>query len=204
MSKLLCLEEHVQLVGMSATLSVGTLTFAYSSFTERHQNLKLLAKWLGDAKYYVSKYRPVPVEEHLVFENKVYPASAAKLFCKTATQLSGHVTCSSEQSSIEATRTISPSGDKEIKTTLVNAVVSLANETARAGYGALVFCSSRAGAERDAELISRVLPRPTEVGRDIMDKRMDLLSDLRSTVAGLDETLAKIVLSGVAFHRKCY
>jgi replicative superfamily II helicase len=82
--------------------------------------------------------------------------------------------------------------------------VSLANETARAGYGALVFCSSRAGCERDAILISQVLPRGEEVDAGTMDRRRDLLSDLRSTSTGLDPVLEKTVPVGVAFHRESF
>jgi hypothetical protein len=79
--------------------------------------------------------------------------------------------------------------------------VSLANETARAGYGALEFCSSRAGCERDAVLLSQVLPRPGEVDPAIMEKRLELLNDFRSTTAGLDTTLEKTIPVGVTFHR---
>lgn len=166
------------------------------------QNAELLAKWLGGAKYYVSKYRPVPVEEHLVFENAAYPASTSKLFAKTATQLSGHITSTySTQSKVEPTRLVESSGDKELSKPLVNAVVSLAVETASKGYGALVFCSSRAGAERDAELISRAMHDPTTVSNDVIERRNDLLDDLRSTTTGLDQTLEKTILAGVAFHR---
>lgn len=81
-------------------------------------------------------------------------------------------------------------------------MVALANETTRLGYGALVFCSSRTGCERDAELISQVLPRPDEVDGLVMDRRNDLLGDLRNTNAGLDQVLQRTIPVGVAFHRK--
>lgn len=161
----------------------------------------MLAKWLGEARYYVSKYRPVPVEEYLVFDNLIYPASTSKLFCKTATQLSSLQTQTPSQINVEPSRIIDASIDKELSNPLVNSVVSLANETARAGYGALVFCSSRAGCERDAELISQVLPRASEVGPQALERRSGLLNDLRSTTTGLDRLLEKTVPVGVAFHR---
>ncbi len=44
-------ENKVQMVGMSATLP----------------NPQLLAEWLK-AKFYIAKYRPIPIEEHLVYE----------------------------------------------------------------------------------------------------------------------------------------
>lgn len=167
------------------------------------QNAELLAKWLGDAKYYVSKYRPVPVEEHLVFENAVYPVSTSKLLAKTATQLTGHVTSSSStQARVEPTRLIEASIDKELSKPLLNAVIALAIETASKGYGALVFCSSRAGAERDAELISRAMFDLSQVSVQTVEGRNYLLNDLRSTASGLDQTLEKTIPAGVAFHRK--
>jgi len=164
------------------------------------KNAGLLAQWLNDAKFYISRYRPVPIEEHLVFDNSVYHAATSSRFYKTATQLNAQ-TQPSSQVKPEPVRIIHPSQCREFGDPLINAVVSLASETARAGYGALVFCSSRAGCERDAILISQVLPRPEEVDTTTMEKRLELLDDLRSTSTGLDATLEKIVLVGVAFHR---
>ncbi|TAQ89791.1 hypothetical protein B7494_g1900 [Chlorociboria aeruginascens] len=180
-TKLLSLEQNVQLIGMSATL----------------QNAETLAKWLNNAKFYISKYRPVPIEEHLVFDNAVYPASSSSRFYKTATQLSVQ---SQTQARPQPCRKILPSSSKQLKNPLINSVVSLANETARAGFGALVFCSSRSGCERDASLISQVLPRIEETDRAIMEKRRDLVNDLRSTSTGLDHVLERIIPLGVAFH----
>lgn len=172
------------------------------------QNTELLAKWLNNAKFYHSRYRPVPVEEHLVFDNAVYPASSSSRFYKTATQLNAQTQTqlptqsqAPTQPQPEACRMIQQSENKELKNSLVNSVVALANETARSGYGALVFCSSRTGCERDAELISQVLPQPEDVEPLIMEQRRDLLSELRSTSTGLDQVLEKTVPTGVAFHR---
>ncbi|KAK2628065.1 hypothetical protein QTJ16_002711 [Diplocarpon rosae] len=187
-TKLLCLEQDVQLIGMSATL----------------QNAELLAKWLDNARFYVSKYRPVPVEEHLVFDNAIYPASSASRFYKTATQLNMQSVLTQAQAMTQpkptACRTIQQSGCKELHNPLINSVVALTNETARSGYGTLVFCSSRIGCERDAQLISRALPQPEQVESLIMDRRSELLNDLRSTNTGLDQVLEKTIPAGVAFH----
>ncbi|KAM0652690.1 hypothetical protein ACHAO3_002390 [Verticillium nonalfalfae] len=57
-TKLISLPQSMQVVGMSATLS----------------NIRLLSTWL-DGHSYETKYRPVPVEEHLVYESHVYPAA---------------------------------------------------------------------------------------------------------------------------------
>lgn len=73
---------------------------------------------------------------------------------------------------------------------------------ARAGYGALVFCSSRIGCETDALLIGQVLPRPHELDAVTMERRYDLLHELRSLSTGLDHVLEKTIPFGVAFHRE--
>jgi DNA polymerase theta len=165
----------------------------------------LLAKWLDNAKFYHSKYRPVPVEEHLVFDNSIYPSSNAKMFFENATQLSTRTQgLSQAKADAKPVKIIEQSQSKELSNSLVNSVVALANETARSGYGALVFCSSRLGCERDAVLISQVLPRPNEVDESVMGKRNDLLNDLRSSMTGLDSTLEKTVPVGVAFHREYF
>ncbi len=130
------------------------------------------------------------------------------MFYKTATQLNtpsqapeSQMPTSSQQRPIPC-RIIQQSPEKEFSNPLINSVVSLANETARAGYGALVFCSSRNGCERDALLISQVLPGPGEMDPGIMELRHDLLDDLRNTSTGLDRTLEKTVPLGVGYHRK--
>ncbi|DAA79812.1 TPA_exp: Uncharacterized protein A8136_0585 [Trichophyton benhamiae CBS 112371] len=60
-TKLLLLQQDIQIIGMSATLS----------------NTEVLAKWLN-ANYYISRYRPIPVEEFLVFEDYIYPVPTTK------------------------------------------------------------------------------------------------------------------------------
>jgi DNA polymerase theta len=67
-TKLLCRQQGIQLIGVSATLS----------------NPQLIAGWLN-AKFYILNYRPIPVEEHLVYENAIYTTvkhGAALLDCK--------------------------------------------------------------------------------------------------------------------------
>ncbi|TGO27917.1 hypothetical protein BPAE_0035g00610 [Botrytis paeoniae] len=155
-TKLLSLEQGVQIVGMSATLD----------------NADLLAKWLNNAKFYISNYRAVPVEEHLVFENAVYLASSSNRFYKIASQLNSQNSGNSMQAFPDPHRRIQTSQHKELSNPLINSVVALANETARSGYGVLVFCSNDA----------------------------IFLSNLRDTSSGLDQVLEKTVLMGVAFH----
>lgn len=124
-TKLLSLDHDVQIIGMSATL----------------QNIDLLSRWLHSHVYSTS-YRPVPIDEYLVHEGKIYPASSTSGLLKAASQLISEPNTSQLQN--HPVRVIQPSLHKEFQNDLVlNAVVALATETAKAGYGALVFCSSR-------------------------------------------------------------
>lgn len=180
-AKLLSLDDHaVQIVGMSATLT----------------NIKLLATWL-QGHFYETRYRPVPIEEHLVCDGRIYAAGTTSRLIKAATQVNGTQSSQTHSASIG---TIAVSSAQELKDPVLNSVVALANETARAGYGVLVFASSRAGCESDALIISRVLPSLNEWSADIQEKRTDLLGDLRSLPGGLDPVLEQTILQGVAFH----
>jgi replicative superfamily II helicase len=158
-----------------------------------------LAEWLK-AKYYISKYRPVPIEEHLVYDNAVYAASTSSRFFGTVTKLNSQAS-SGKHRNPDPLRTIQPSQHHELSNPLINSVVALANETARAGYGAFIFCSSRAGCEADAILISQVMPELYEVPEEVLERRKDLLSELRSLPSGIDRILERTIPLGVAFHR---
>jgi len=163
------------------------------------QNIDLLKNWLQGHSY-ETHYRPIPIEEHLVYDGKIYPAGTTASLLKTVTQLDSRTQAQPIQPALEHLRIIKPSAHKELKDAVLNAVVALANETARAGFGVLVFSSSRAGAESDALLISRVLPAFSEASPTIQEKRLDLLNELRSIPTGLDANLEKTIPSGVAFH----
>ncbi|KAI9770267.1 MAG: hypothetical protein M1840_003425 [Geoglossum simile] len=185
-SKLLSVEQGIQIVGMSATLPVR------QRFDLRNANLYLLAKWLN-ARFFQSDYRPVPIDEYLVFGNAIYPASisAEMLGTHRRTAASSHM---------GPLRIIKPSEHSALCSDLVNAVVSLTHETVSAGYGVLVFCSSRKGCENDATVISQTMPDGSELSNEIRDRRKDVLGNLRNTTVGLDSTLGKTVMKGVAFH----
>lgn len=116
---------------------------SWEELSDRTKNADLLAKWLNNAKFYISNYRAVPVEEHLVFENAVYPASSSNRFYKTASQLNSQNSGNLMQALPGPHRRIQTSQHKELSNPLINSVVALANETARSGYGVLVFCSSK-------------------------------------------------------------
>ncbi|KAI0508367.1 P-loop containing nucleoside triphosphate hydrolase protein [Xylaria bambusicola] len=180
-TKLMSLDHNVQIIGMSATLA----------------NMELLSTWLN-ARIYKTSYRPIPVEEHLVHEGKIYSAQDTTTL-KKSSQLQ-QKSCNIADPSNQPIRTIRTSQHKELQDPVLNAVVALTNETVRSGYGVLVFCGSRQGCESDARVISKVLPQPNEVDSTILEKRSDLLGDLRSLSMGLDPNLAETIPAGVAFH----
>ncbi|KAJ3566334.1 hypothetical protein NPX13_g7169 [Xylaria arbuscula] len=181
-TKLMSLDHNVQIIGMSATLA----------------NMELLSTWL-DAHMYRTFYRPIPVEEHLVHEGKIYSASSTRSVLKAASQIR-HTPSNLIELDSQPIRTICTSQHKELQDPVLNAVVALANETVRSGYGVLVFCSSRQGCETNARIISKVLPGAEEIDPTILERRSDLLAELRSLPMGLDHTLAETVVAGVAFH----
>ncbi|KAK1711079.1 DEAD/DEAH box helicase [Colletotrichum lupini] len=178
-TKLLTLPQPVQIIGMSATMS----------------NISLLATWLG-AHSYETRYRPVPIEEHLVYEGNICPATTTSELLKTAKNLN----TATQKTGSRATRRIEPSGHKEFQDPVLNAVVSLASETAKAGYGALVFASSRYGCEADARWIAKVMPAVDELESGLVEKRTELMAELRSLGTGIDPVLEETVPMGVAFH----
>ena len=178
-TKLMCLQQGIQVVGMSATLS----------------NPQILAAWL-QAKFYVAKYRPIPIEEHLVYNNFVYPTASAKEFFRTASQLSS---IAATQKPPQAKQIIETSTHQELSSPMLNAVVALAVETAVQGFGALVFCSSRQGAQTMASLISDAMPS-TVASDDMIERRMDVLASLQALPGGFESSFSKSILCGIGFH----
>lgn len=184
-TKILALQQGVQLVGMSATLS----------------NPKLLADWMS-AKFYVSRYRPVPIEEHLVYDNAIYPTANAKDFFRTASQLSGRSSggnVSSTQKPAVASMRVEPSVHADLENPMLNSVVALAVDTASKGYGALVFCSSRLGVERIASVIADAMPSD-QTSSDTHEQRTEVLASLHTLPNGYEATFDKTILAGVGFH----
>ena len=172
------------------------------------KNTVQLARWLN-AKHYVSNYKPIPIEEFWTFDNSIYPASTSRDFVNMADQRKAdHATVSSAdevtrrfKSRTAPIRWISESRFKELQNPVTNVVVSLAIETAKAGFGALIFCSNRKGCETLARLVSRV--RGEDISNQVLEQRKEVLAELRSLPIGIDETLGKTVMRGVAFHRMC-
>ncbi|KAG5974958.1 hypothetical protein E4U55_007949 [Claviceps digitariae] len=168
-TKLLNLDQQLQIIGMSATLP----------------NLDLLATWLN-AHSYETRYRPVPIEEHLVYDGKVFLAGPNDGLGHTPSQLSSQDATGGQVTPI---RRIEKSIHKEFMDPLLNSVLSLAYESASMGYGVLIFAGSRGMCESDARWVSRVMPQPHELDPNVLDKRMNLLGDLRSLSTGVDPVL---------------
>lgn len=159
----------------------------------------MLAEWMN-AVYYVSTYRPVPIDEYLVYENAIYPAATSRQLFQTISRLKSAPT----QSLVETMpphRIVAPSTFRELANAMTNATVALAIDTASAGYGALVFCGSRQACQIQAAIISEAMPAPGENTEDL-NKRLDLVAELRSLPSGLDPALENTLVRGVGFHRK--
>lgn len=157
--------------------------------------MDLMAKWLG-AHSFETRYRPVPIEEHLVCNGHVFAADDPRCLPDSVTQLKAD-----GGALARAARRVAASPHKELADPVLNAVVALAHETAAAGHGVLVFAGSRGMTESVARCISRVMPDLSEIHETVLEKRTDLLDELRSLPTGLDHVLEETVLFGVAFHR---
>lgn len=157
----------------------------------------MLAEWLN-ARYYSTKYVPVPIDEYLVHDNLVYPVSTSSAFFKTASQLGS----GDQVLNLQPTRKVLESSSKELQQALANAVVALAVETAVSDHGALVFCGGRQSCQSMAALIAGAMP-VDHVRAELFDLRRDVVSELQGLPVGLDETLGRTLIRGVAFHRMC-
>ncbi|MCJ1396196.1 hypothetical protein MMC18_009210 [Xylographa bjoerkii] len=178
-TKLLSIAQKTQLVGMSATLS----------------NTETLAEWLG-AKFFQSAYKPVPIEEYLVYDNDIYPVSTSVAFLKTASQLKA----TQIKTVPTSHRIVQRSEHIELSSPMTNTIVALALETVEAGYAVLVFCASRTSCQTTAGLISQAMLPAPYCSEDDINARREVLSNLRSLSVGLDEVLERTIIRGVAFH----
>ena len=200
-TKLLLLKQNVQIIGMSATLSVCFHAFIsrysdHPSSNTKEKNTELLAAWMN-AQYFISTYRPVPIDDYLVYENSIYPAATARQLLQVASNL----TSVSPADTVTPHRTIDHSEQRQLANPTMNAMVSLAVDTALAGYGALVFCGSRQGCQASAIIISEAMSTIYAGDEGLFNKRQDLLADLRSLPCGLDPALETVIARGVGIHR---
>jgi DNA polymerase theta len=162
-----------------------------------------LAEWIN-AQYFISTYRPVPVDEYLVYENAIYPAATSRQLLQTMAKLQSKSTSLGTlpvRDVATPEREIAASASKELSNPMTNAMVAMTIDTVIAGYGALVFCGSRVACQVQAALISEAMPDIT-AGVEDLNKRLDLLAELRSLPSGLDPALETTLIKGVGFHRK--
>ncbi|GKT75715.1 DNA polymerase theta subunit [Colletotrichum tofieldiae] len=187
-TKLLTLPQPVQIIGMSATMSVSIglpvkFREAFSLTVVRRTSIS----WpTGSA---LTRMR------HAIAQCRSKSILSMKGISTQPPQRPTH------QAS-RAIRRVEPSSHKEFQDPVLNAVVSLASETARAGYGALVFASSRYGCESDARWIARVMPTQDELDPTLFEKRIDLLAELRSLGTGLDPVLEETVPAGLTIEER--
>ncbi|OGM45508.1 DNA-directed DNA polymerase theta [Aspergillus bombycis] len=181
-TKILLLQQDIQIIGMSATLS----------------NTELLAEWMN-ANYYISTYRPIPIEDYLVYENAIYPAETSRQLFQTITQ-SPSMSTVSLTDTMPPHRIIQPPTSQAFANPTTNAMVALSIDTAAEGYSALVFCGSRQSCQLHASIISEAMPVPAAVDPDELSRRLDLLAELRSLPSGLDPVLENTLVRGVAFY----
>lgn len=153
-----------------------------------------------NAKFFISTYRPVPIDEYLTFENAIYPAAVSRQLFQTISKL--RVVPVAVTDTMPPHRIIEPSQHRELSNPMTNSMVALAVDTANAGFGALVFCGSRQACQLHAAVISEAMPGTTDVDPAELSKRLDLLADLRSLPSGLDPVLENTLINGVGFHRE--
>ena len=185
-SKIRSLEQAVQIVAMSATVS----------------NIEDVAGWL-QAKKHISDFKPVPITDYLVKERKIFLTADLLDTVATGTPSPTTQLVRPSTSPVKAIRVVVPSQEKELSKPKDNVVLSLAMETFNAGYGVLVFCSSRWSCEQTASLISRATPLPEELSTTVLEQRREVLDSLKSLVnLEIDPILEQTIPRGVAFHRK--
>lgn len=155
-----------------------------------------------NAEYYISTYRPIPIDDYLVYENAIYPAANSRQLFHTITKLAS--TTTSIVDTIPPHRIVQASTFRELANPLTNAMVALSVDTAAAGYGALVFCGSRQACQIHAAIISEAMPGSSMVDPEELNRRLDLLAELRSLPSGLDSALETPLIRGVGFHRETF
>lgn len=52
-----------------------------------------------------------------------------------------------------------------------------------------------------ASLVSEAMPSAPDGSEEIIDRRKEMITELRSLSVGLEETLGKTIVKGVAYHR---
>lgn len=168
------LGSRLQIVGLSATMP----------------NVDLLSNWLG-AHLYIGSDRPVPLSLSVASKGRVLPAGLAQADAAVSGPLPAE--CGPRD----------PDG-----------LTPLVWECISGGHAVLIFCATKNWCEKAAAMLADELPvcprdqdmqppDPSDLtGRSesIMDRRLQLLEELRQAPSGLCPILAVTILRGVAYH----
>ena len=130
------------------------------------------------AALYESNFRPVPLDEFIKCERKIYR--------HVGNGVTQHVGDLPE----------AHAADKDH-------VVALCIETLSEGNSVLVFVSSKKGCVSTAQMISKVLPQVAPALNsdvELKQRRLELVDTLKRTPGGLCPTLEATVPMGVAYH----
>ncbi|XP_031490151.1 helicase and polymerase-containing protein TEBICHI isoform X4 [Nymphaea colorata] len=150
----------LQIVGMSATMP----------------NVAAVADWL-QAALYQTDFRPVPLEEYIKVQNKIFDRN------------------------LNIVRTIQNHANLGGKDP--EHVVELCNEIVQEGHSVLIFCSSRKGCETTAQHVSKYLkwfPVDVRGVHSGLQYYSSALEALRKCPSGLDPILEQTLPHGVAYH----
>jgi DNA polymerase theta len=142
-------DEGWQIVGMSATIP-NTIDLQRWLSTPTRTHSVLLRAWLTclcllvptDAAMYVTDFRPVPLQEFIKIENKVYDTN------------------------FDLVRSLPPPTPDD-----ADQVGALCSEVIASGHSALVFCPTRKGCEKSCEQMARLLRRKVSAPRPRRSRR---------------------------------
>lgn len=137
--------HQLQIVGMSATIP----------------NLNDIAKWLN-AELFITDYRPVPLDEHVVVGNEILKISSNQNQNLADTQFNS---CAStaiaslggnnrQEVECQPLKTIDLNQLKLSTTTMSHSLIYLAIETLAQGFSTLIFCPTRSMCESMAKTIA--------------------------------------------------
>ncbi|KAH7641918.1 dna polymerase theta-like protein [Dermatophagoides farinae] len=169
--------RQLQIIGMSAIIP----------------NLNDIAKWL-DAELFVTDYRPVPLNEHVV-DNKIIKISTNSIqspytqFDSLASTVvsSGGPSNNDNNGKIECIpiKTIDCNLLK-LNTTFSKSLIYMAIETLVQGFSTLIFCPTRSIIHSD-NILS-------------YERIVSLINTLKRSSSGFDQNLERVLKFGCAFH----
>ncbi|KAH7644189.1 dna polymerase theta-like protein [Dermatophagoides farinae] len=201
--------RQLQIIGMSATIP----------------NLNDIAKWL-DAEFFVTDYRPVPLNEHVVVGNEILKVSTNSIQPDTqfsslqSTVVSSGLSNNDNNGEIECIplKTIDCNLLK-LNTAFSQSLIYMAIETLAQGFSTLIFCPTRSMCESMAKSIASNIfsigqkdriPQ-NDFERNIRNsihsdqilsyqRSVSLINTLKRSSSGFDPNLERVLKFGCAFH----